>query len=596
MLQLWRHRLSVSSCLHCYKSFTRRLSVTEWRCAVKASYLHYPGDEPLSPLTTGQLVEKAAEQWGDREALVSVHEGVRFNFEQAKQQGDRLAAGLIGMGLKPGDRVAIWGPNTSQWYLTFVAAARAGFIIVNINPAYQTSELHYCLAKVGVKALIAPETFKTQKYHEMVMKIAPELQTCAPGQLRSENVPDLTSLIVISDNKLPGAYRFRDVMDSATPEQLTYIQQLQSEINADDGTNLQFTSGTTGQPKATLLSHHNTVNNVLLFGKRLQLFLKEHRICLQVPLFHVFGNVLGLLSAFSYGATIVLPSASFNAKESLKAIQQERCTIVYGTPTMFVDMLTKAGESNYDTSSLEMAVAAGAPIFEELVKQLRKKLKLKKFYIGYGMTETSPLSFASLSTDPIDKVGTTVGYIMEHVEAKVVDDKGKSVPFGTPGELWIRGYLTMLGYWNDDKKTEETIGRDKWLKTGDQFILQENGYGKIVGRIKDMIIRGGENIFPKEIEEFLEKHPDILEAQVIGVPDYRMGEEVCACLRLVEGSKLTTEQVKEYCKGKISHFKIPRYIHFLTNFPKTVSGKIQKFQLQKIIIEKEKLSAENRPK
>ncbi|XP_069687354.1 medium-chain acyl-CoA ligase ACSF2, mitochondrial-like isoform X2 [Periplaneta americana] len=490
MLQLWRHRLSVSSCLHCYKSFTRRLSVTEWRCAVKASYLHYPGDEPLSPLTTGQLVEKAAEQWGDREALVSVHEGVRFNFEQAKQQGDRLAAGLIGMGLKPGDRVAIWGPNTSQWYLTFVAAARAGFIIVNINPAYQTSELHYCLAKVGVKALIAPETFKTQKYHEMVMKIAPELQTCAPGQLRSENVPDLTSLIVISDNKLPGAYRFRDVMDSATPEQLTYIQQLQSEINADDGTNLQFTSGTTGQPKATLLSHHNTVNNVLLFGKRLQLFLK----------------------------------------------------------------------------------------------------------IGYGMTETSPLSFASLSTDPIDKVGTTVGYIMEHVEAKVVDDKGKSVPFGTPGELWIRGYLTMLGYWNDDKKTEETIGRDKWLKTGDQFILQENGYGKIVGRIKDMIIRGGENIFPKEIEEFLEKHPDILEAQVIGVPDYRMGEEVCACLRLVEGSKLTTEQVKEYCKGKISHFKIPRYIHFLTNFPKTVSGKIQKFQLQKIIIEKEKLSAENRPK
>ncbi|PSN31808.1 Acyl-CoA synthetase family member 2 [Blattella germanica] len=491
----------------------RRFSISTWnRAAAKPSYMHNPGSSPLSAITTGQLIDIAASQWGHKEALVSVHQGHRYTYKEMKERGDQLAAGLLSIGLKPGDRLGLWGPNSSEWYLTFMAAARAGLILVNINPAYQISELRYCLSKVGVKALIAPESFKTQKYHEMISNIAPEVKKCDPGNLQCEELPDLKSVIMISENNLPGSYLFDEIINKATPELLTEVQELQTYIQPDEGCNLQFTSGTTGKAKATLLSHHNTINNMLQFGKRLELFCMDHRICLQVPLFHCFGNVLGLLAGLCYGSTIVLPGPS-------------------------------------------------APVSKELIYQLKETFNLKRVAEGYGMTETSPISFASLPNDSVERMCTAVGYIMDHIEAKIVDEKGKVVPFGKPGELWIRGYNTI-----------------------DQFILYEDGYGQIVGRIKDMIIRGGENIFPVEVEHFLEEHPEILEAQVVGVPDERMGEEMCACLRLEKGSTLTAKQIKDYCKGKIAHFKIPRYYKFLTEFPKTQSGKIQKFQLRNILL------------
>ncbi|GFG40504.1 hypothetical protein Cfor_06516 [Coptotermes formosanus] len=550
------------------------------------SYLHKLGTEPLCSETTGQLLDKAVEQWGDRDALVSVHQGHCLSFRKVKEEADKLAAGLLGLGLKPGDRLGLWGPNSSHWYLTFIAAARAGLVLVNINPAYQTPELQYCLTKVGVKALIAPESFKTQQYYEMVRRIAPELDSCAPGQISSKQVPDLTSLIIIGDSELPGAYRYSDVVQNATPELVSTVHELQSQIQPDDGCNLQFTSGTTGQPKATLLNHHNIVNNMLSFGRRAELSQKAHRICLQVPFFHCFGNVLGIIASLLHGATIVLPGASFKAEESVKAVQQQRCTIMYGTPTMFVDVLAVAKKTNnFNTETLEMGLGAGALFSKELIEDLLQTFKLRRFCVAYGMTETSPISFMSIPSDTPEVQASTVGCIVDHVEAKVVDANGKMVPFGTPGELWIRGYLNMLGYWDEDDKTKEILGPDRWVKTGDQFVLQENGYGQVVGRIKDMIIRGGENIFPKEIEQVLEQHSEILEAQVIGVPDARMGEEVCACIRLVDGARLTADQVKQYCRGKIAHFKIPRHVRFMADFPKTLSGKIQKFKLQKMILE-----------
>ncbi|KAJ9598580.1 hypothetical protein L9F63_010709, partial [Diploptera punctata] len=460
------------------------LCLSSWYCTLKPSYLHNPGKEPLVPWNTAHLIDRAAEKWGQREALVSMHQGHRFTFHQIKEQ--------------PGDRLGLWGPNSSQWYLTFLAAARAGLILVNINPAYQ------------------------------------------------------------------GAYRFKDVHNYGTPELVSQVQQLKHEIQPDEGCNLQFTSGTTGQAKASLLTHYSTINNMMFVGSRLHLSEKEHRICLQVPLFHCFGNVLGLLASLCYGSALVLPGPSFNIAESLRAIEEESCTLIYGTPTMFVDFIAKAKESNRKLNSLEMALVAGAPI-DALINLLFVQILLG----GYGMTETSPISFFTLPTDSNEKVTSTVGFIMEHIEAKVVDENGKMVPFGKPGELWVRGYGNMLCYWRDEARTKETIGEDRWLKTGDQFVLHEDGYGAVVGRIKDMIIRGGENIFPKEIEHFLERHPDILEAQVLGIPDARMGEEVCACIRLNKGSSITAENIKEYCKGKIAHFKIPRYIYFMSEFPKT---------------------------
>ncbi|XP_049764636.1 medium-chain acyl-CoA ligase ACSF2, mitochondrial-like isoform X1 [Schistocerca cancellata] len=549
----------------------------------KLSYWHEASEIPLVNLTVGQLVDKSAQLWGDREAIVSVHQGHRLTFQEVKEKVDKLAAGFLEIGLKHGDALAVWAPNLTEWYLTSLAANKAGLVIVNINPAYQIPELEYCLKKVHVRALVAAETFKTQKYPEMVQALAPEVTAAKPGHLKSLNLPNLTTVIVIGDKQYPGMFRFSDVMDCASTASFEKLKQLDYDIQADEGCNVQFTSGTTGHPKATLLSHHSVVNNSYFLGERAGLYKKHHRICLQVPFFHCFGNVCGVLNSLHHGCTIVLPSAGFKGEDSAKAILKEKCSIVYGTPTMNIDLLNFVESSGLKINSLEILASGGAISSPDLYEKLTRTFGLERVTTFYGMTETAPLSFIPEENDPPEKTYTTVGRVIDHVEVKVVDETGKMVPLGTTGELWVRGYCNMLGYWGDKKHTEETIREDRWLRTGDAFILEENGYGKIVGRIKDMIIRGGENIFPKEIEILLETHPSVSEAQVFGIADDRLGEQVCVAISTKKGHKLTEQDVKDFCRGKIAHFKIPHYIRFVEEFPKTVSGKIQKFKLRKML-------------
>ncbi|XP_068085265.1 medium-chain acyl-CoA ligase ACSF2, mitochondrial [Anabrus simplex] len=561
--------------------------------STQPSYWHTPGNEPLSPLTIGQLLEQTAKRWPDRKAIISVHQGYHLTFKEVNELVYKLAAGFLELGLKPGDMLGLWGPNTIEWYLTNFAAVRAGLIAVSINPAYQIPELKYCLTKVGIKALVTAEKFLTQNYTEMVKSLAPEIESCPPGKLKSKILPNLTSVIVMSQQQVPGFFRYSDVMEIASDNSLKEVHRLQDDIQPDEGCYLQFTSGTTGQPKGALLSHHNVVNNSYYLAKHLHLPSKHHHICLQVPLFHAFGNVIGLLCALHFGSTIVLPALRFDPEATIRSINQEKCSVLYGTPTMYVDVISKVEELNSSLSSLEVVLTAGAICPEDLFKRMENILKPKRVICLYGMTETSPGSFIPMLDDSRDICSTTVGKVMEHTEVKVVDASGKMVPMGQPGELWVRGYLTMLGYWGDDEKTKEIYAPGRWLKTGDQFILREDGYGQIVGRIKEMIIRGGENIFPKEIEENLQTHPDVLEAHVIGVPDERMGEEMCAFIRLSPGSTVTSDDIKRFCKGKIAHFKIPKYIWFVSEFPKTVSGKIQKFNLQEMFLKDNRSNVQN---
>ncbi|XP_068085266.1 medium-chain acyl-CoA ligase ACSF2, mitochondrial-like [Anabrus simplex] len=552
--------------------------------STRPSYWHTPGRESLSSSTIGQLLEQASKHWDNREAIVSLHQGHRLSFKDVNDQVYKLAAGFLELGLKRGEMLGIWGPNSLEWYLTNLAATRAGLIAVSINPAYQISELEYCLTKVGVKALVTDESFLTQNYTEMVKTLAPEIESCPPGRLKSKTLPELTSVIVTSQQNLPGFLQYSDVVKSASDSAMEEVHRLQNDVQPDEGCYLQFTSGTTGQPKAALLSHHNVVNNGYYIAKNLGLNSKHHRICVQVPFFHSYGNVVGILTGLHSGSTLVLPAPRFVPEATIDSINREKCSVVYGTPTMYVDVIAKLEETKTTFPSLESVITGGAICPENLFKQIEDVLKPKRVTTIYGMTETSPISFTPALDDSPAVCSTTVGKVMDHSEAKVVDKNGRMVPMGQPGELWIRGYLTMLGYWGDEEKTKEVYGEGRWLKTGDQFVLREDGYGQIVGRTKDMIIRGGENIFPKEIEEYLQTHPAIAEVQVFGVPDKRMGEEICASIRLSEGNVVTEDDVRRYCKGKIAHFKIPKYIWFVTDFPKTVSGKIQKLKLQEMFL------------
>ncbi|GLH05213.1 Luciferin 4-monooxygenase, partial [Gryllus bimaculatus] len=499
-------------------------------------------------------------------------------------QADRLAAGLLRIGLQPGDMLGLCGPNSVEWYITNLAAARAGLVTVNINPAYQTPELEYCLTKARVNALVVPDKFKTQNYPEMVAELVPEITSCIPGKLESKRLPCLKSLIIISDKKFPGAVTYESLMESSTDGDVSRIETLQDLIDPDSPCNMQFTSGTTGQPKGTVLSHHSIVNNAYFTGKRLGFDKKPHRICLPIPMFHGFGNGIGIINALHFGCTLVLPSPTFQAETSINAIEKERCTAIFGTPTMFVDILSK-NENPQTFDSLEIALTGGAPTPPHLIQKIVESLSLERCVLALGMTETGPTTFLHLPQDSRERCATTVGKVMDHTEVKVVDRKGDIVPMGQPGELLIRGYCNMLYYGNDEEKTRETIDSSRWLHTGDQIVLHEDGYAQVVGRIKDIIIRGGENIFPKEIEDFLSTHPDILDSQVLGIPDARLGEEVCACVRLNTGSKLTSEELKTFCKGKIAHFKIPKVVKFVSDYPRTQTGKVQKQKLRDIILD-----------
>ncbi|KAH8389117.1 hypothetical protein KR200_012218 [Drosophila serrata] len=547
------------------------------------SHRHHVGKESLIYRTIGNQLELSAAEFGDTEAIVSCHEGKRYTFRSLIQEADALAAGFRKLGLQRGDAVGLWAPNYMHWYLGMMGAARAGLTSVGINPAFQGPEVAYCLNKVNVKAIIAPETFKTQNYYEILRSICPELADAKSGKIRSEKFPHLQSVIIDSSDALKGAIRFDDLLDMASKSEREEVAKIQKDILPESPCNIQFTSGTTGNPKAACLSHNNFVNNGIHVGNRNQ--LEGEKICVQVPLFHAFGVVITIMAGLTKGATLVLPAAGFSPKDSLQAIVKEKCSVIHGTPTMYVDLVNTQRKLQVPLGRIKKAITGGAIVSPQLIKDVRQILNVETVHSVYGLTETTAVIFQSLPGDSDDIVLNSVGHLQDHIEAKVVDAEGRCVPFGQPGELCVRGYTTMLGYHGDVEKTRETIGVDQWLRTGDQFILEENGYGRIVGRLKEMIIRGGENIFPKEIEDFVNAHPQVIEAHVIGVPDERLGEEVCVFVRLHEGvdpSSFTAESLKAYSKGKLAHFKIPRHVITVETFPKTTSGKIQKFKLAEV--------------
>ncbi|XP_045344389.1 medium-chain acyl-CoA ligase ACSF2, mitochondrial [Leopardus geoffroyi] len=548
------------------------------------SYIQGLTRQRLINKTVGQCLEAVAQRVPDREALVVPQENIRLTFAQLKEEVDKAASGLLSIGLRKGDRLGMWGPNSYAWVLMQLATAQAGIILVSVNPAYQAVELEYALKKVGCKAVTFPKQFKTQQYYNILKQICPELEKAQPGALKSQRLPDLTTVISV-DDPLPGTLLLGEVVAAGSTEQhLARLRYTQQFLSCHDPINIQFTSGTTGSPKGATLSHYNIVNNSNMIGDRLKLHLKtseELRIILPSPLYHCLGSVGGTMVSLMYGATLILPCPTFDGKKALEAISKERGTILYGTPTMFVDILNQPDFSSYDISSMCGGVIAGSPAPPELIRAIIDKLNMKELVVAYGTTENSPVTFMNFAEDTVEQKAESVGRIMPHTEAQIVDMKtGTLAELNTSGELCIRGYCVMLGYWGEPQKTEEAIGQDKWYHTGDIAVMDNRGFCKIVGRSKDMIIRGGENIYPAELEDFFHTHPQVQEVQVVGVKDDRMGEEICACIRLKKGEKTTAEEIKAFCKGKISHFKIPRYVVFVTNYPLTVSGKIQKFKLR----------------
>ena len=548
------------------------------------SYVHGVSGTPLLGETIGRAFDRIVAQGPDHEALVVCDQAVRWTYAELAQQVDTLAAGLISCGLQPGQRIGIWAPNRAEWVVTQFATAKAGLILVNINPAYRLNELEYTLKKVGCSALILEPAFKTSDYIAMMRELAPELDTCEPGRLQCARLPDLRCLISLGEMAEAGFIRYADVVSAASQDSRARLDELASTLQFDDAINIQFTSGTTGLPKAATLTHHNILNNAFFSGERMA-FSSADRLCIPVPMYHCFGMVLGTLLCVAHGATMVLPSAGFDAGAALHAASGERCTAIHGVPTMFIAELEHPDSATLDLSSLRTGIIAGAPCPIELMHRLIDEMHLREITIAYGMTETGPVSFQTRTTDSLERKVGTVGQALPHTEIKIVDEENRIVPAGTSGELLTRGYCVMPGYWDDAEKTAATIDDAGWLHSGDIAVLDAHGYCQIVGRLKDMLIRGGENIFPREIEEFLFQHPKVDQAEVIGVPDPKFGEEICAWIRLKPGVTAEPEEIREFCRDKIAHYKIPRYILFVDEFPMTITGKVQKFKMREQTVE-----------
>ncbi|OUS31377.1 AMP-binding protein [Thalassotalea sp. 42_200_T64] len=545
---------------------------------LKQSYISGEGRGQLLYETIGNCFDRIANQYPNNEALVVCYQNIRWTYKQLQQEVDKLATGLLALGIEPGDRVGIWGPNSFEWVLTQLATAKIGAIMVCINPAYRLYELEYALNKVECKAIISAERFKTSEYLTMLTELAPELKTCQPGHLKSEKFPHLTTVIRMGVEQTPGMYNFANVCGMGSEQGQLKLGELAMQLQPDDAINIQFTSGTTGNPKGATLSHNNIINNGNNTAKGMH-FTDQDRLCIPVPLYHCFGMVLGVLCCITTGATMVFPAQAFDSRSTLEAIHKEKCTALHGVPTMFVMELDHPDFTQYDVSSLRTGVIAGAPCPEELMNNIINKLHMESVVIGYGQTEVSPINHMTLPDDTLKNRTQTVGRAIPYVEIKLVDEAGRVVAIGEQGEICTRGYSVMSHYWNDEEKTADTI-KNGWLYSGDLATMDEHGYVRITGRIKDMVIRGGENIYPREIEEFLYTHPKISEVQVFGVVDEKMGEEVCAWIQLKEGETATEEEIKEFCKGQITHFKIPRYIRFVVEYPMTVTGKIRKMDMR----------------
>ena len=543
------------------------------------SYVSGISDVPLLGTTIGRSLDFAARRWGEREALVSQSHGVRWTWREFAGKVDALAAGFLALGLQRGERIGIWSLNRPEWTLTQFAAAKSGLILVTINPAYRLSELEFALAKVGCAAIVTATAFKTSNYIEMLNALLPELATAKPGQLRAAKLPALRAVIQIGEPLSPGAIAFEEVASMGGSRHREQIRALGELLQFDDPINIQFTSGTTGSPKGVTLTHHNILNNGYFTGRAMRL-TEQDRICIPVPLYHCFGMVMGNLAAVTLGATMVYPGEGFDPLATLQTIEQEKCTTLYGVPTMFIAELDHPEFKRFNLKSLRTGIMAGAPCPIEVMKRVNSEMNMGEVTIAYGMTETSPVSFQSAVDDPLDRRVSTVGRIHPHVEVKIVDLEGRIVKRGERGELCTRGYSVMLGYWDEAAKTAEVLDQNGWMHTGDLATIDEAGYCNIVGRIKDMVIRGGENLYPREIEEFLFRHPKIQDVQIFGVADMRYGEELCAWIRVRSGETLTADEVRAFCEGQIAHNKIPRYVEFVDEFPMTVTGKIQKFLMR----------------
>jgi fatty-acyl-CoA synthase len=533
------------------------------------SYTSATSDTPLLGDTIGANFDRTATRFPDRLALVDVPAGLRFTYAELKDEVDALAYALLGLGIAKGDRVGIWSPNRSEWIVTQYASAKIGAILVNINPAYRTSELEFVLNQSGCKLLIAAQRLKTSDYAAMIAEVRPR---CA----------DLEQVVLLDSDA------WRELLETGKYADISIRNAaLESiQLSTDDPINIQYTSGTTGFPKGATLSHHNILNNGFFVGELCH-YTEEDRICIPVPFYHCFGMVMGNLAATSHGAAMIIPAPVFDPVQTLKAVQDERCTSLYGVPTMFIAELSVPGIETCDLSSLRTGIMAGSPCPVEVMKQVIDRMGMSEVSIAYGMTETSPVSTQTRVDDSIERRVATVGRAGPHIEVKVIDPAtGLTVPRGAPGELCTRGYSVMLGYWRQPDKTSEVIDAARWMHTGDLAVMDDEGYLSITGRIKDMVIRGGENIYPREVEEFLYTHPDILDAQVIGVPDARYGEELMAWIRLRAGAApITAESLRDFCTGKLAHYKIPRYVHITDEFPMTVTGKVRKVEMREKSVE-----------
>ncbi len=558
------------------------------------SYVAGATDEPLRFVTVGALLEEAVRAHGARDAVVFAAppggSAQTLSWHDLLRRSDELAAALLAVGIRQGNRVGIWAPNRVEWLLAQFGTARIGAVLVNINPAYRSAELEYALNKVRCRVLIAARSHKSSDYLAMLKGLAPEIdRPGAAGELlESRRLPHLKHLILLDDANRPNpvpprALRFADFLRQAGPAHRSRVATVNAGLDPDDTINIQFTSGTTGAPKGAMLSHHNIVNNARHTALAMALGPQD-RLCIPVPLYHCFGMVLGVLACVASGATMVFPGEAFEPEATLAAVQRHRCTALHGVPTMFVAMLAHPARPQYDVSTLRTGIMAGAPCPIETMRQLVAEMHMAQITIAYGMTETSPISFQSGVDDPLEKRVSTVGRIHPHVEVKIVDAAGRIVPVGRPGELCTRGYSVMRGYYEDPERTREAIDEAGWMHTGDLATIDAEGWCNIVGRVKDMLIRGGENVYPREVEAFLETHDKVLAAQVFGVPDPKYGEEVCAWIVLRPGQSATAEEITTYCRSRIAHYKLPRHIRFVAEFPLTATGKAQKFAMREAMM------------
>jgi fatty-acyl-CoA synthase len=552
---------------------------------IKKSYASGASDKPLLGITIGKMFDDAAATHGERIALISRHQGLRYSYRELKLRVDECARAFIGLGVGKGDRIGIWSTNNAEWLIVQLASAKVGAILTTINPGYRLHELEYVLKQSGCSVLVHINSFKTSKYEDMLCELCPDLLQIDPGALRTAAVPDLRAVISIDAKTAKGIYSWQEFLSLGATVETKTLADRQQDQDFDDAINIQYTSGTTGFPKGATLSHHNILNNGY-FVAEIMKFTAEDRLVVPVPLYHCFGMVMANLGCLTHGAALIYPSPGFEAEAVLEAVQEEKATALFGVPTMFIAELTLENFTKYDLSTLRTGIMAGAPCPVDTMRKVNELMNMTEVEIAYGMTETSPVSFQTRVDAPLDKRVTTVGKVHPHTEVKIINDAGQVCDAGSPGELCTRGYSVMLGYWNNPEGTASAIDSNGWMHTGDLAVMDDDGYVNIVGRIKDMIVRGGENVYPREIEEYLLTHPAVIDVQVTGVPDPKFGEEIIAWVQLdANAGDIRAEDLVEFCRGRIAHFKVPRYFKFVEEFPMTVTGKVQKYIMRRISCE-----------